>query len=138
MISAARGEMAVLDAFQRLGVPPHDVADRILGGETVVDDQLFDFARQARVFDEMHVRGKDGAVLAAEFFRHRVLVGARLVCRGLERGAQPGGLRAEEIGVHVALRNAKQFRIEDQGRADGHSGRNGNASLDFHGLPGRR
>src|SRR2546423_986724 len=65
-IDGARCKMATINAFERLGMAAHDLADGVFGGKALFFNGAFDFLSQARVFDEMHVGGKDGPILPAQ------------------------------------------------------------------------
>ena len=97
-------------------------------------DERLDLAGQGRDRDEHQgVGAEDGAVLLAELGGDGFLSLA-----GLGGGRRQGLARARSIsastvaGVDEALRNAEPFGVQHEGRADGDTGRDGDAAFDFH------
>ena len=95
-------------------------------------NELLDLADQLGILDEQGVGGEDGAVLLAELFADRVLIGAG-IGNGLLQGLmQPIDFIRWPGFVDELARNANAFGLDDQGLADGDARRNGNAAFDFH------
>ena len=133
--SAARlAKWPPVDAFQRLGVAAHDPADGVLGASGPGRGSRSSIsALQRGVVDHQGVGAEDGAILPAE------LVGDGLLVVAGPRGPRPqapdAGAPALLPGPCVStkrLGNAEPFRVQHQGRSDGHAGRNGDAAFDFH------
>ncbi|GIW79605.1 MAG: hypothetical protein KatS3mg105_1412 [Gemmatales bacterium] len=123
----------MLDAFEEFfGVLPHDAADGILGRSRMLTDFLFDFRPQAVVFDHLGVDGEDRTIMGTEFATDFRLFLARFASGGLQRFVEPLQFFVHPAFINDTTWNAEGFGVQHQGRANGHSRRNWNATFDFH------
>ncbi len=130
-VADALGHQAA-DVFQGLGVAAHDPADGVLGGEVLVADERLDLAAQGGVGEHDGVGAEDGAVLGPEAGADGVLALAGLAGRLVQGPAEAGDLGVALRQRHKALRDAVPLGVQHQGRADGHTRRDGGATFDFH------
>ncbi len=131
-VGGAEGEAAAADAFQGLGVAPHDPANGVLGGVMLVADESLDLGNEDRVLHQLSMGLEDGPVLPAE-----LVIDGLLVVLGLVLGVGQGAAKAVDllgqlVVGDVALGDAEPFGVQHQSRPDGHAGRNRNTAFNFH------
>src|SRR5262249_43139419 len=126
------GKEAALHPFEGLGEAAHDPGNGVLGGEQLVADLGLDLSLEGGVGQEAGVGLEGGGVLAAELGLDGLLVLAGLAGSGGEGLAEALDLSLDALGFDLAAGDAEPLRVQHEGRADGHTGRDGYATFDVH------